>query len=609
MEYICNINTRDELAIFLEIPLRKLTHILYCEKPNNLYYSFDIKKKNGGTRHINAPKDELIGLQRKIAKALEDYEEKLRKDKNIKSNISHAFEKNKSIITNAQIHRNKRIVINLDLKDFFPSIHFGRVLGFFTKNKDYNLSYEVAVILAQLCCLNGCLPQGAPTSPILSNLICRILDIRLLKLAKKYRVDYTRYADDLTFSTNNKAFLDMQSEFLEEITAEINRAGFNVNDKKTRIIFRNSKQEVTGLIVNKKINVDRHYYRETRAMAHSLYVNNEFFINGVKGTINHLEGRFSFINQIDKYNNELDKASPFSVILRNGNEESFRRFNKTQHDYKALNGREEEYRKFLFYRYFYANNKPVILTEGKTDIRYIKAALKNLYKDYPDLIEKTDTGFEFKISFFNRAQKRFLYLFNLTADGADSLTKFYNYFTGKENCNNYFSFFAQNAKSRPSNPVILLFDNEISNKTKPLYYFVNSLKLSIEEKDQLTTKLLSDNFHKLVNVKKGNGKNEIKEPEIFEKISNRSNLYVLTNQLVGDKTECEIEDLFDEKTLSVEIGGKTFSRKDEDKEKYYNKDIFSNYIASHYLKIDFTNFKPMLDNINNIVKNYQEIKK
>ena len=308
--------------------------------------------------------------------------------------------------------------------------------------------------------------------------------------------------------------------------------------------------------------VDRHYYRETRAMAHSLYVNNEFFINGVKGTINQLEGRFSFINQIDKYNNELDKASPFSVILRNGNEESFRRFNKTQHDYKTLNGREEEYRKFVFFKYFYANNKPLIITEGKTDIRYLKAALKNLYKNYPDLIEKTDTGFEFKISFFNRTKKRFLYLFNLTADGADSLTKFYNYFTGKENCNNYFSFFAQNAKLRPANPVILLFDNEVTNKTKPLYNFVNSLKLSKEEKAQLTKELLSDNFHKLVNVKKGNGKNEIKEPEIFDKISNRSNLYILTNQLVGGKTECEIEDLFDEKTLSIEIGGKTFSRKD-----------------------------------------------
>ncbi len=598
MGYICDVRTREELATFLDIPLRKLTHILYCEKPNKLYYSFEIKKKNGGTRHIDAPNNELVGLQRKIAKALEDYEEKLRKDKNIKSNISHGFEKNKSIITNAQIHRNKRIVINLDLKDFFPSIHFGRVLGFFTKNKDYNLSYEVAVILAQLCCLNGCLPQGAPTSPILSNLICRILDIRLLKLAKKHKVDYTRYADDLTFSTNNKVFLEIQNEFLDEITAEINRAGFSVNDKKTRIQFRNSRQEVTGLIVNKKINIDRRYYRKTRAMAHSLYVNNEFSINGEKGTINQLEGRFSFINQIDKYNNTLDLKTPYKIKLRNGNEESFRRYSISQHDYKALNGREEEYRKFLFYKYFYASKKPVILTEGKTDIRYIKAALKNLHEYYPDLIKKTDTGFEFKISFFNRT-KRFFYLFNIGIDGADEWLKLYNYYSGRDNYKNYFEFFSQKSSLKPLNPIIVIYDNEINAKDKPLYKFVNHVHPSDEEKNQLTL----GNYIKLNKFVQPSKKNKNEEKK--HTVVNDSNIYVLAPQLVGNKDESEIEDLFDEKTLKIEIGGRTFSRDDSDKEKYYNKDIFSNYIASHYQEIDFTNFKPLLDNINKIVNDYQ----
>lgn len=100
------------------------------------------------------------------------------------------------------------------------------------KNKNYQLSQEVSTILAQLCCYNGKLPQGAPTSPIISNLICNILDIRLLHIARKYKLDYTRYADDLTFSTNNKLFLYNQSEFIEKLTAEINNFGFTVNDKK-----------------------------------------------------------------------------------------------------------------------------------------------------------------------------------------------------------------------------------------------------------------------------------------------------------------------------------------------------------------------------------------
>ena len=150
------------------------------------------------------------------------------------TNISHAFEKRKSIITNARIHRNKRYVINLDLENFFDSFHFGRVLGYFEKNKNFMLPHEVAVALTQLVCYQKHLPQGAPTSPIITNLICQILDFRLLKIAKKYKLNFTRYADDLTFSTNDKKFLDLKEHFFKEITTDILRAGFSVNNRKTR---------------------------------------------------------------------------------------------------------------------------------------------------------------------------------------------------------------------------------------------------------------------------------------------------------------------------------------------------------------------------------------
>ncbi len=229
-----------------------------------------------------------------------------KKKQGIKNNLSHAFEKEKSIITNAKIHRNKKLVLNIDLENFFGSFHFGRVRGFFNKNNNFLLSVEVATVIAQLTCYEGKLPQGAPTSPIITNLICEILDQRLLRISKKYKLDYTRYADDLTFSTNDKKFLDLQTEFYELLSSELTRAGFKINEKKKRLQLRDSRQVVTGLVVNKKINVNRVFYKETRAMAHQLYKEGKFEINGKIATVNQLEGRLAFINQLTRYNNKID---------------------------------------------------------------------------------------------------------------------------------------------------------------------------------------------------------------------------------------------------------------------------------------------------------------
>ena len=242
------------------------------------------------------------------------------------------FEEKKSIITNAVIHKNKRFVLNLDLENFFAAFHFGRVEGFFEKNRDFRLPREVALTIAQIACYEGRLPQGAPSSPIITNLICQILDMRLLKIAKRYRVDYTRYADDLTFSTNNRKFLDAYQSFLDEIFAELKKSGFSVNPQKTRLQFRDSRQEVTGLVVNKKANVSRTYCKRTKAMAHHLYTTGSFEIDGNPATISQLEGRFSFIDQIDRYNNKFDGK---------------------KHNCNILNGREKQYQAFLFYKYFY----------------------------------------------------------------------------------------------------------------------------------------------------------------------------------------------------------------------------------------------------------------
>ncbi|WP_307480553.1 retron Ec67 family RNA-directed DNA polymerase/endonuclease [Cytobacillus purgationiresistens] len=544
------IKTRNELADFLNVLRKQLSYILYVKGINNLYTSFEIPKKNGGVREINAPLEELKVIQRQLAEALYKHMKKKWKKKN---NISHGFEKDKSIITNARIHRNKRLVLNIDLENFFESIHFGRVRGFFIKNNNFLLSIEVATVIAQISCYEGKLPQGASSSPIISNLICEILDHRLLKIAKKYKLDYTRYADDLTFSTNDKKFLVLQTEFYKEISKEIIRAGFKINEKKNRLQLRDSRQVVTGLVVNKKINVNRIYYKETRAMAHQLFKQGSFEINGEPATLNQLEGRFAFINQLTWYNNKVDGV---------------------KHHFNNLSSRELQYQKFLFYKYFFANPKPLIVTEGKTDIVYLKSALKNLYNEYPHLITKNSDGtFEFKVSFLKKT-KRLAYFLGIYQDGGSALNNIYNFFDSK-----IFTSFKKLSKGLPINPVILMFDNEIkSGKNKPIGKFLNHAGLGDEKRGILENEYMVDII---------------------------DNLYLLTVPLIGGKSECDIEDLFEEITLSRKIDGRKFSKKDNyDISKYYGKEIFSKVILNNYSDINFNEFRSVLDNINNIIDIY-----
>lgn len=560
MALLNNITTRSEFADFLKIPRKTLTYILYVKHVDTMYTSFEIPKKSGGKREINAPSDELKSIQRKLAAILWKHQKHIRIDKKIHTNISHAFEENKSILTNAKIHRNKRFVLNMDLGNFFDSFHFGRVRGFFHKNNDFKLHIDVATVIAQIACYNGSLPQGAPCSPIITNMISQVLDMRILKLAKKYKLDYTRYADDLTFSTNDKHFLLNHPDFIQVLTDEIVHAGFKVNESKTRLLFRDSRQEVTGLIVNRKLNVDRHYYKKTRAMANTLYSTGSFEINGIEATSNQLEGRFAFINQIEKYNNIIDSKAPAS---------------KKPHGFRALSAKEEQYRKFLFYKYFIANEKPLIITEGKTDVVYIKSALKNLHNKYPNLVSKdSDNSFKFSVSFLNRTE-RLLYLFGLSLDGADILKTIFNFYTGKENLPNYPKCFKDTFSIQPNKPVILIFDNEINNKDKPLCKFANHIGMDPDSKSTLSTNL-------------------------YANIS--SNLFLLTNPIISGQAESEIEDLFDNKTLSHVIDGRNFSRKDE--KGCYGKETFSKYIAANYKTIDFGNFEPFLNSLDLIIDSH-----
>ena len=188
-----SLDTPKAIAELLGFKPSYLKQLLYVIPKEECYVQFEIPKRlRGGKRQISAPIAPLKEIQRRLNFVLQAVYEP-------KPSI-HGFTIARSIVTNARFHVQKPVVFNLDLEDFFPSINFGRVRGMFMA-RPYNCDPAVATVLAQICCWKNELPQGAPTSPVVSNMLCARLDDELQRLAREQGWVYTRYADDLTFST------------------------------------------------------------------------------------------------------------------------------------------------------------------------------------------------------------------------------------------------------------------------------------------------------------------------------------------------------------------------------------------------------------------------
>ena len=260
-------------------------------------------------------------------------------------------------MTNATPHRSRRYVFNVDIKDFFGSINFGRVRGFFLQDKSFALSPNVATVLAQIACYENQLPQGSPCSPVISNLIGHILDINLVRLAATAGCTYSRYADDLTFSTNNLGFPKSVATQREgdahtwvagrELERLILRSGFEINPSKTRMQYRSSRQEVTGLVVNRKVSTSKEYRHSVRAMVHRLLNTGTFSIGSnapaagetvalveAASSNNQLQGKLAFIEQVDSY----DRKIHVRQLPRNG---------------QSRAGRDRLYHDFLMFHLFF----------------------------------------------------------------------------------------------------------------------------------------------------------------------------------------------------------------------------------------------------------------
>lgn len=254
------IESRTELASFLGVKVQELDYICRLRQPTNLYTTFTIPKKTGGTRTICAPNRQLKYIQNKLNKVLTELY--------VPKTTAHGYIKKKNIITNSNVHVGNRQVLNLDIADFFPSIHFGRVRGLFEK-PPFNFNSFISRDLAQIVCFKGSLPQGAPTSPIISNFICRSLDNQLKKFCKNYKVVCTRYCDDITISTPAKNFpatIVSQDGILgAELIALFNQNNFKLNNDKIRLKSCGERKMVTGIVVNEKVNLTQKTYRDFRA--------------------------------------------------------------------------------------------------------------------------------------------------------------------------------------------------------------------------------------------------------------------------------------------------------------------------------------------------------
>lgn len=262
----------------------------------SFYRSFTIPKRSGGRRAIVAPYPSLLQAQRWIVENILN---------SVKVGVCvTGFRTGKSIVDNATLHCNRAELLKVDIKDFFPTIGFSRVMSVFLK-----LGYpsNVAFMLSRLCTLDELLPQGAATSPMLSNIVCRRMDARIYMLCKRRRLRYTRYADDITVS--GKEIAPGISKLLFEIVQE---EGFEVNDAKVRFVKDGEKKIVTGLdITSGRPRVPRSFRRDLQRDVYfvwssglSSHVSRRKIFN--PQYIEHLQGRVNFWRQVEPECNQLE---------------------------------------------------------------------------------------------------------------------------------------------------------------------------------------------------------------------------------------------------------------------------------------------------------------
>lgn len=562
--------SRKELAAVLGYKPKTLAAILY-QTPLALKYTiFDVDKKSGGKRTIKAPEPKLKKLQSHLSHALYQCLAEIEKERGAKP-ISFGFRKDRSIAENASRHKRRRWVLNLDLEDFFPSFNFGRVRGFFLKDKAFSLHPEVATTIAQIACDGTALPQGSPCSPVISELIAQILDMRLVRLAKKYGVTYTRYADDITFSTSQKDFptglatVDSNDPTVwhlsDELVGKIVTSGFAINAAKTRMQFRGSRQMVTGLVVNEKVNIRSDYYRRARAMCDMLFQTGQYYKVVIQPEDDQEDAKPDLTNNLNPLQGILGHI--YSVTQT----EERREITEQRQKPRAI---RKLFRRFLFYKYCMALKEPLIITEGKTDPVYLREAVKSRTNFHPSLGAPGKDGFKHAVRYFNYGGLAHEVM-DLGGGTGDLRSIPLDYLRNLKASKGRHKPFAHKPMKHP---VIIILDND-----KGLKDVAATIKTNFGVSINKTS---VDDFYHIT-----------------------ENLYVIKTPENGTHDTC-IEDMFPNSLLNTKLNGKKFNPASEiDPTKEYSKEIFAkSVVKNNAAKIDFSGFDPLLERINKAIQHH-----
>lgn len=300
----------QELANILDLSIGRLRFLSFHREVDTgtNYHRWTVPKRDGGKRLISAPKPDLKAAQKWIANKITEHLPV--------HGAAHGFLTGRSTVSNAVVHAGAKAVLKLDLKDFYPSINWKRVKGIFRK-AGYN--EQVATVLALLCTespreeleLRGrahyvalgprSLPQGAPTSPSITNTLCLKLDARMTGLATTLGFCYSRYADDMTFSWHQKTKAPI-GPLLRGVNKIVYAEGFRINREKTRLMRAGQRQKITGLVVNQadpdkpKARVPRKVVRQLRAAIR----NRELGKEGKGESLMQLKGLAAYIYMTDR---------------------------------------------------------------------------------------------------------------------------------------------------------------------------------------------------------------------------------------------------------------------------------------------------------------------